>query len=170
MKMKRSLLLGAALAPLVLSGCSLFVPFDSEFMCPGTTDYGKCTDVQGAYSDALGGELPADEAIAKDRKRDKNDRPPEPRSRSVARANVNRYKAAEYAELAKVIEDPVTPLVQPPKILRTLIVAYATGEKTLYMPRYVFYFANDGTFVYGDYLNAEKPMGGQTIYPNGVRP
>jgi len=61
----------------------------------------------------------------------------------------------------------VTPLVRPPQVLRTLIVSYTVGE-SLYMPRYVFYFADEARFVIGDYF--ESPDVRPVIYPNGRRP
>ena len=161
-------------AALSLAGCSIFVPYDSEFSCPGTTDYGKCLSVEGAYSEALGGAVEADAVASEDVAGDKAKSKEKPKSRvagesqALGRAAVNRYKAAEYAELAKAIESPITPMVLPPKVLRTLVIAYATGEKTLYMPRYVYFFANDGAFVLGDYLSREKAEGDRTFYPNGV--
>lgn len=152
----------------LLAGCSIFVPFESEFSCTADRNYGKCTDVNGAYSEALGGTLDVEHVgeddVAKhkkkDRKQGKNaaDAPASPEGFS-------RYKQAEYDELAKLIEAPVTPVVKPPEVLRTLVVAYATGEKTLYMPRYIFYFASDAGFVMGDYLSNEQPPA-PMLYPN----
>ena len=157
-----------------LSACSILAPYDSEFQCERSRDFGKCTDVAGAYSEALGGEGDARQGgDSKKKSQDKARNDERAASKAadpaLARANITRYKAAEYGELASIIEQPVTPIVAPPKLLRTLVVAYATPEKTLYLPRYVYYFVTDGNFVLGDYLNAEKPGGATTIYPNGAR-
>lgn len=152
----------------LLAGCSIFVPFESEFSCTADRNYGKCTDVDGAYSEALGGTLDVEYVGANDvAKRRKKDRSEGKKSGETAASpdGLSRYKQAEYEELAKLIEAPVTPVVKPPEVLRTLVVAYATGEKTLYMPRYIFYFASDAGFVLGDYLSNEQaptPM----LYPN----
>ncbi|MEO8755268.1 MAG: TraV family lipoprotein, partial [Casimicrobiaceae bacterium] len=75
-----------------------------------------------------------------------------------------RLREARYRELAGLIENPVTPLVQPPKVLRTLIVSYSAGD-ALYMPRYVYYIAEDAKFVLGDYL--QNSPAERTMYPNG---
>lgn len=163
-----------AASAMAISACSLLAPFDSKFQCERNRDYGKCTDVKGAYNDALGNpedpEHPIEEPGRKRSGRSRPEADPSPRFReddAVARANINRYKAAEYREMAGLIEQPVTPVVAPPKVLRTLVVAYATPEKTLFLPRYVYFFVSEGNFVMGDYLNAEQPQDASTLYPNG---
>lgn len=151
---------------LMLSGCKLLVPYDSEFMCSANPDYGKCTDVQGAYSDALGGIIDKEVAAEPgDAKKHKSGAVQHPLPASPAQ----RYKAAQYVELAKTIEAPVTPIVKQPTVLRTLIVAYSSSERTLYMPRYMFFFADAGEFVLGDYLSNSSPSATPSIFPNGVR-
>lgn len=165
---------GLSTIAFTLSSCSLLAPFDSKFQCERSRDFGKCTDVQGAYTDALGGQVDPEHPIeepntAKDKKH-KTESVDIARTReddAVGRSNLNRYKAAEYAEMAGLIEKPITPVIAPPKVLRTLVVAYATPEKTLFLPRYVYYFVSEGNFVMGDYLNAERPEEGATVYPNG---
>lgn len=158
----------------LLAGCSIFVPFEQEFSCTADRQYGKCTNVEGAYSEALGGDLGnvalvGEDDVAKGQKKKRDAKhgapnPPPP----PAIGGFTKYKDAEYAELAKIIESPVTPVVRPPEVLRTLVVAYATGEKTLYMPRYVYYFASEAGFVMGDYLSAEQPLTPPTLYPQGI--
>lgn len=183
--------LAAAMAAFVVagvSGCAVFTPYDSEFQCERSRDFGKCTNVEGAYSDALGGEAPVtgpapgssvahaqrDESYGPRDARRGVEAKPAPKAepgavqQPEARININRYKAAEYGELASIIEQPVTPVVAPPKTLRTLVVAYATPEKTLYLPRYVYYFVSEGEFVLGDYLNADQPDRSAVMYPNGA--
>jgi conjugal transfer pilus assembly protein TraV len=161
----------------LVTGCSLFAPYDSEFQCQRNRDYGKCTDVQGAYTEALGGdatpEHPVTDPKDKSGKRREHAEGETDRSREdqvIGRAAISRYKAAEYNEMAGLIEKPVTPVVAPPKVLRTLVVAYSTSEKTLFLPRYVYFFASDANFVVGDYLNAEGASDASTVYPNGTTP
>ena len=43
-----AVLAGAA----ALTGCRVLVPYDSEFACAKSHDYGKCMDVQSAYDEA----------------------------------------------------------------------------------------------------------------------
>lgn len=156
----------------LLSGCAVFAPYVSEFQCNRNRDFGKCTNVTGAYSEALGGDVePSAAEDSHGSKKSKGDRPArETRAReddAAAKANMNRYKAAEYREMAGLIDDPITPVVAPPKVLRSLVVAYATSEKTLYLPRYVYFFVSEGNFVMGDYLNVESTKSPSVMYPNG---
>ena len=141
---------GAAL----LSGCAIFSPYDSEFMCSATDDYGRCIDVDGAYAEAIEGRKnpprhKGKAAVDDDTAQSQDDT----RHAQETRA-YSAYKDSEYRELRKLLDQPVTPLVKPPKVLRTLITAYPSNDRTLYTPRYVFFFADEGQFVIGDYLNA----------------
>jgi conjugal transfer pilus assembly protein TraV len=151
-------LLPIALAALA-SGCAIFSPYDNEFMCSATDDYGQCIDVGGAYDDALAGR----------KSRGAQSVPKSPEAPAPDTASRSEYKAAEYRELRKLLEAPVTPLVKPPKVLRTLVMAYPSGDGTLYTPRYVFFFADEGGFVLGDYLNATPPeTATETLSPLGA--
>lgn len=157
--MKR-LTMGAAALGVALSGCSILAPYDQTFMCEKTDDFGRCIGVQQAYDEAIGGPIDAPGATPLD------PRPPEERNGTIGyqppgspqvELSVARqaYKTAEYREMQKLIEQPVTPMVAPPKVLRTLIVAYPAGTTTLFSPRFIWYFAHDGRFVIGDYLNQD---------------
>jgi len=164
----------ALLLSLLLSGC---FPYDAHFLCEKSNDYGRCTSVQGAYGDAIRADGTTGEVVGSDgdaesasanaaaaapgANRDGAPKPP------TATAH-DRYKDSEYRTMAGLINAPVAPVVTPPKVLRTLVVAYST-DQSLYMPRYVFYIADESHFVLGDYLN-QIPLGGPTIYPNGADP
>ena len=163
--MIRALIAGSAM--LTLSGCALFVPFESEFMCEKTNEYGQCINVEGAYDQALGGKQPQAKTAEPSKKRKgKGETEAEPTPDAEA---YSRYRAAEYERMAALMEGPVTPLVRPPKVLRTLVVAYSEADRTLYSPRFIFYFADEGGFVFGDYLNAVEDQSSRTLYPNGQR-
>ena len=48
-----------------------------------------------------------------------------------------------------------------------LVEEYAwLAERTLFMPRYVYYFADEARFVMGETLNAAGSL--RTVYPNGT--
>jgi conjugal transfer pilus assembly protein TraV len=169
----------------LLASCKALVPYDSKFACEGTQDYGRCMDVQTAYEDALG---TADEVQRRDKSGKRAPKwdyrggspkgavasPTLQRKRAsakgtqvafVPRSTEELYRQSQYRELAGLIEEPVTPIVQPPKVLRTLIVSYSAGD-SLYMPRFVYYLADDAKFVLGDYLRGEGAQ--KTVYPNSA--
>jgi len=174
--MRSSFLLLAA----ALSGCQVLVPYDNEFACAKSHDYGQCMDVQSAYEDARTVQgTPQGPAEPGTTFRTTGPRAPsrspvkpvpaERRGELIREAwlpedSAARLRDARYRELAGLIENPVTPLVRAPKVLRTLIVSYSAGN-TLYMPRYVYYLADEAQFVLGDYLEAAPAE--RTMYPNG---
>lgn len=152
----------AAALLLLSTGCSLLVPYDDEFSCPGSRDYGKCTDVNGAYEEAVYG-TPAPDTGSPDK--DEKEKVSHAKlSHSPPMTGEDHYRDAQYRELAGVIEDPETPVVVRPKALRTLILSYDT-DGTLWMPRYVYYFANDAKFIFseGNSVATEPRM----VFPNG---
>lgn len=170
-----------------LAGCKTLVPYESKFMCEKSRDFGKCMDVQQAYDDALGAaesnparmkpgkaEPEFRYKAAKAPKRSNTQpaigvpRSNEPRllRTSTQLSPEELYRDREYRELAGLIEQPVTPVVKPPKVLRTLIVSYTAGE-TLYMPRYVYFFADEARFVLGDYLSPKDEV--KQVFPNGPK-
>lgn len=159
----------AAMVAALCSGCALFNPYDSQFMCSATDDYGRCVDVDDAYAEALQGHRNPPRRTAQAAV---DDRSPEDQDRerpSQDNRAYSAYKDAEYREMRKLLEQPVTPLVKPPKVLRTLITAYPSNDRTLYTPRYVFFFADEGQFVIGDYLNAAPPARDETsLQPFGA--
>lgn len=170
-----------------LAGCKALVPYDSKFACEGTQDFGRCMDVQTAYEDALG-------TASETQRRDKSGksaphweyRTPRGASQGAGTSTLQRrkapgaahtktvliaansgdlYRESRYRELAGLIEDTVTPIVQPPKVLRTLIVSYSAGD-SLYMPRYVYFLADEAKFVLGDYLKGDPTP--KVVYPNSA--
>jgi conjugal transfer pilus assembly protein TraV len=173
--MRSSLVLALAL----LAGCKVLVPYDNQFACAKSHDYGKCMDVQSAYEEARSHQgiptgpeepgTPFKTTGPRTPNKPAPARPAELRGELAREAYqpedaAARLRDARYRELAGLIENPVTPLVRAPKVLRTLIVSYSAGG-TLYMPRYVYYFGEDAQFVLGDYLEAAPPE--RTMFPNG---
>ena len=165
--MRKLALVGAAG---LMSGCALFNPYDSEFKCSATDDYGRCVDVDEAYADALAGRKVQRRLRDRKSSADDDQTVADQTAREAQQAaSYSAYKDAEYREMRKLLDQPVTPLVKPPKVLRTLITAYPSNERTLYTPRYVFYFADEGKFVLGDYLNAAPGNTPDNLMPFGAK-
>lgn len=115
---------------------------------------GKCINIEQAYDEAKSGEViyPHFDVDGKYSKKK-----PQSASNSGAviqpRSSYSNYKSAEYDELSKLITSPLTPVVRPPKIIKTLVIAYRQGQgksSILYMPRYVFSILEESDFVMGD--------------------
>ena len=139
----------------ILPGCAL-VPYNNEFACEGDAEYGKCTDVSGAYNESVTGE-PAGPKMRKDGNREFADQEYAlKKENALTNIPVNSheayrdYKSSVYQKLTKLIDEPnTTPMVKQPTQVRTLILNYTTGKtvKKMYMPRYVYYFIDDYEFV-----------------------
>ena len=168
------------LSVLTLTGCKTLVPYDSTFACEGTQDFGRCMDVQTAYADALGNAasvnsnglraVPASQNQPTVGDRSASSQTLRPRTSGhkakatpIIANGEALYRQAKYRELAALIEDPVTPLVQAPRVLRTLVVPYSAGG-SLYMPRFVYFLADEAKFVLGDYLQDSQDT--KIVYPN----
>lgn len=171
----------AALIPCVLLGGCALNPYHGEFMCAASQDHGKCETVEQAYAEALAKKESVGPGGASAKGRSKGTHRPDAPDRqgsdggadaasgglvrtSQVGSGEERYRDAEYRRLAALVEEPVTPIVQPPKVLRTLVLSYGAGE-SLYMPRYLIYFAEVPKFVLGDYLNPDSTP--KTVYPKG---
>ena len=128
------------------TGCAL-TPYEASFQCPLSSDFGHCTDVGGAYDAAVAGarSLPPPRDIKRAVHRSR--RTPVP----VGIPDIAPH--ARYAQLASAIDTPPSPLLTPPKVLRTLVVSYQDTDRTLFQPRYMFYLATESEFVLGNELN-----------------
>ncbi|MBI5328317.1 MAG: type IV conjugative transfer system lipoprotein TraV [Deltaproteobacteria bacterium] len=132
----------------VVSGCSALTPYSSSFQCPDV-DKGKCVSVSEAYEESLNdslngsGKKNREEGVKNDSKKENKKDDTEPG-----------YKSTLQKKLTNLIDNPVTPVVIPPKALRVLIFPYASKSE-LYMPRYIYILIDDPKWVVGDYLIKE---------------
>ena len=113
----------ACLAVLVLvSGCAgvkdAVNPYEENFHCKAKDSDGKCLDTPTAYKEARlpGGQL------------------------SEATPNTSQIEAqnSRYKALTDLLEAPETPVLNPPKILRVLLLPYKGENNELFMTRYAY--------------------------------
>ncbi len=110
----------------VLSGCGIFNPYKSNFQCPDTYK-GKCVSTIKAYKESVEGSLL-------------------PEASGTGGLEYN-YRTGLYNKLASLIEKPETPMVLPPKVMRTLILSYTGSGNELYGFRYVYFFATEPEWI-----------------------
>lgn len=166
-------------AGLLLSGCStvgsLMSPYSERFSCRNP-DHGQCIHPERAYEDAVEGKTSrSDPAVTRDRAllRDQA-RAARGRRREAAGAYQG-YRDSVFAELKGLIDAPVTPMLQPARTVRTLILPYAERQRPdrLYMPRYIYSILDRPAWVVGSYLvtppsrAAQAPILGQVHEPTG---
>ncbi|MDI6615089.1 MAG: type IV conjugative transfer system lipoprotein TraV [Syntrophaceae bacterium] len=141
--MKRGLYLFAF--AVLLGGCSVLNPYKSEFTCP-QKENGKCVGVETAY----------DESLQKKNKYESLEPASQnlPGKSSTGQAEkVNLlYQEEVYRKLTGLLRDPVTPLIAPPRVMRVLLLPYTGDGGELFMPRYVYFMADDPRWIMGDYL------------------
>lgn len=165
MKLNLVLLCGVVL----LSGCSL-LPYESASSCNMEKQYGKCIDVEGAYQESVTGEdsgAPELYKISEGKNKDKkNDNSVVGTSIKANESQYVTYQNERYKVLGDMIKEPNTPMLSPPKTVRTLIISYSPDydRKRLYMPRYVFSIVEDSKFVLGQYEKNE--IGSLGIFGN----
>lgn len=144
-----------------LGGCatlgSMMSPYSEKFSCKND-DHGQCIHPDKAYADAVAGVASkSDPAVTNDKAllRDKRDRAVgRGAGASAPLSGFAGYRESVYRELQGLIEQPVTPMLKPPRTVRTLILPYADQNRPdrLYMQRYVFSVLERPQWVVGDYL------------------
>ena len=106
-------------------------PYKSNFNCP-YKESGKCISMTGAY----------------DESRQEQDRSQRTRRRRrLAPTNGEKaYQEGVYKKLAGLLDEPKTPLIAPPKVMRVLLLPYK-NDRDLYMYRYAYFVVDDFRWV-----------------------
>ena len=154
----KNLLMGVAV--LLVCGCSIINPYNENFACKNNHTRGQCVGTQIAYKAATGELQFADEnveddenhcskcEVAKQARQDFAKLAKGERQRAVHKE----YMDAVYARLTGLLKKPETPMVEPPRIMRVLILPYEDRNNVLFMPRYTYLKVEDSKWVVGDYL------------------
>ena len=171
----------AALAALLLGGCAALDPYDNQVYCRATDQPGRCMDVIEAYRQAVidgykrhPTEEPdpappaADAAVPAPNPQFNPTDPTAPTLPAAAGTLSPReaYLRARDARLAELLEDPVTPVLAPPKLLRVLILPYTTrqnGVEELHMARYTYIKVEESRFVL-DVRPNERPQADAPLF------
>lgn len=108
---------------LTLAGCGAALnPYHEEFNCRTKADDGRCVDTPTAYREATS----ITELAAGGRK----DNAP-----SFAEKDI---EAIRLQRLSELLREPRAPILQPPKVLRVLILPYKGASEELFMARYAY--------------------------------
>ncbi len=160
----------ALVAATALASCAL-VPYEEQFACEATDDYGRCVSVQGAYHEALTGQAQG----AKIRRKRSGDDNEAPRDGEInpaeapsgeaggEQSSYQSYRSSVYQKLKRMVKAPVTPMVKPPQIVRTLVLNYQSemAGNPLFMHRYVYFFADEPSWV----LDTPRPVQAEHVMP-----
>ena len=107
-------------------------PYEENFKCKSKDDAGECIDTTAAYKKAR---YP--------------DADPEP-DRELANGITKEVQDNRYRVLAGLLKEEKKPLLQPPKILRVLLLPYKGEEDELFMSRYVYVKIEDSKWILTD--------------------
>ncbi|ENU4835457.1 TraV family lipoprotein [Escherichia coli] len=160
----------------LLAGCSM-MPYHNDFACKLEDGYGKCISSDDAYTEATTGvnmgHAITEDGVADDPKGSAAEKAaPAAANSKTSDPAYQQYRDRVYQQISKLIDAPQTPVVTPPKVVRTLILSYSPNldDQTAYMPRYVFTMLNGPKFVLSDYqLSTDDSapgflMGGKESY------
>lgn len=144
-----------AMTALSLGACSV-LPYDNDFACKLKNNYGKCIDSFDAYEEAITGvdkgRAMGDDGVAEGKQTEAT-ATNAAASTTGHNSEYENYRSRVYKQLSAMIDQPETPMVKPPKTIRTLILSYSptSDRRIAYMPRYVYSIVEDTGFVLTDY-------------------
>jgi conjugal transfer pilus assembly protein TraV len=131
----------ASMMVLSLSGCFLN-PYESDFTCPHV-EGGKCVSVQSAYDESVEVSRKKKSEMSLQDELDDQSKHQKGRTGAISAGTRGGYQEALYTKLAGLLNEPATPLVAPPTVMRVLMLPYKGDGNRLFMPRYVFMFIDD---------------------------
>ena len=112
----------------LVSGCASVKdavnPYEENFKCRAKDSEGKCVDTPSAYKEAR---LPDNQGMDSSTS-----------STSSASASQIEAQNSRYKTLADLLEAPETPVLNPPRILRVLLLPYKGENNELFMTRYAY--------------------------------
>lgn len=161
--------------PLLASCATVMNPYEDSFGCPKTGN-GKCVSIEDAYQESLedassGYDKSWDRVEAypetwdtkKTEKRQEDDWDDDEWEDEKAQQAVVvkevpalNYADALYSEMTRLLKEPVTPMISPPKIMRVLLLPYKGSDKELFMYRYVYFMVDEPSWILDGYLNPGK--------------
>lgn len=141
-----------AIFALVLAGC---FPYQNDFSCRLKDNYGHCVSMTTAYNASVSGEDPGRPLKKGENAGDGHEAHGGPaKDGDALPSEYVGYRQQMYREMANLIESPSTPMLSPPKQMRTLFLPYAPSSQKnrIFMPRYVYSIVEPPKFVMGEYL------------------
>jgi conjugal transfer pilus assembly protein TraV len=164
------------LVVLGFSGCAskLMNPYSEEYSCP-QAEKGKCVSIKQAYLESLQNQ-PPDLLFSPSPQVNSlfsspffstpqvNSQPANATSFSAQSVfpqetlveSYGRYNEALIKKLQQMLENPKTPVLAPPQVIRVLILPYAADKNTFYADRYVYVIVEDPQWVFHNILNVQE--------------
>lgn len=128
---------------LLFAGCGpVLNPYEEHFKCKTPGDDGKCIDTPSAYLEARYPE----EKVGSNSNGDCKDCDKTATTENPSGTHKN-IQDARYRILTELLQEPEKPLLQPPKILRVLMLPYEGDKGELFMTRYVYIQVEDAKWL-----------------------
>jgi conjugal transfer pilus assembly protein TraV len=161
MKLHYTFALLLPLSLLLLSGCGgvgrVVNPYEEDFKCRTRDDAGKCISTPSAYKEARFPD--ADNASATNCTDANGDTAPCPPATPDA-SNIHQLTAqnSRYKTLTALLAEPEKPMLEPPKIMRVLMLPYKGENDELFMTRYVYLKLKESEWVLTDINEKAKAL------------
>ncbi|MCJ7603930.1 MAG: type IV conjugative transfer system lipoprotein TraV [Desulfobulbaceae bacterium] len=162
-------------------------PYEENFKCRTRDDAGKCIDTPSAYKEARfpdadnesetscmnanGDTIPCSGASNDSKTCTDSDGaaipcPPAGTDGSniivtkVSKTNINQLTAqnSRYKALTELLEEPDRPMLEPPKIMRVLMLPYKGENDELFMTRYIYLKLKEAQWVLTDINEKSKAV------------
>ena len=156
---------------LLLSGCGgvgrIVNPYEENFKCRTRDDAGKCISTPSAYKEARFPDADnASETSCTNANGDTIACPPATTDESnifvtkVSKTSTNQLTAqnSRYKALTALLAEPDKPMLEPPKIMRVLMLPYKGENDELFMTRYVYLKLKESQWVLTDISEKAKAL------------
>ncbi len=106
-------------------------PYEEDFKCRASDDTGKCIDTPSAYTNAR---YPVFE---------------EPLQPGIPKPGLSESDL-RYQMVTGLLDEPRKPILQPPRIMRVLLLPYEGEGDELFMTRYVYLKVEESDWILSD--------------------
>ena len=158
---KTFFLIASLLLSMTVSGCAtvgdMMNPFESEFSCKKSDTSGQCGSLATTYQRDVT-EYKEQHNIQPEDQSDKGEKGKVP-TLSFADKAESQYKSAKLNRMTQMLNEPVTPVVAPPTVIRILILPYRDEDNGLNLMRYSYLMVDKPQWVMGDYLEGAANAG-----------
>ncbi|MFH7319284.1 TraV family lipoprotein [Desulfurivibrio sp. D14AmB] len=134
-------------------GCAKILnPYEENFVCRAPGDDGRCLDTPTAYQEAITANSFDDPVTPPPA----NDSASENQASAPAKTPRQEAQAIRYRLLSDLLNEPQTPLLEPPKVLRVLLLPYRGSDDELFMARHVFIKVEEASWVLTDLIEKAR--------------
>ncbi|OGT92504.1 MAG: hypothetical protein A2286_14630 [Gammaproteobacteria bacterium RIFOXYA12_FULL_61_12] len=118
-----------------ISGCGAALnPYHENFNCKAPAGDGRCLDTPDAYEEAVN-------PPSKDK---------EGARQQASTSSRHEVQETRYKLLSELLSEPKAPLLEPPKVLRVLLLPYRGANEELFMARHVYIKVEEARWVLTD--------------------